>query len=104
MMIVEGNAPTTRAARYLKQVLSHFSHKIDVELAEDLAQDALVAALDPEGWQGPVPHTVLIAPGGKVIYRESGAVDRLKLKRAIVEHIGRTYASTPEKAHPKNAR
>ncbi|MEV4411205.1 DUF2218 domain-containing protein [Catellatospora sp. NPDC049609] len=35
MLIVEGSAPTTRAARYLKQVLSHFSHKIDVELAED---------------------------------------------------------------------
>ncbi|GAB4046232.1 DUF2218 domain-containing protein [Catellatospora paridis] len=35
MLIVEGNAPTTRAARYLKQVLTHFSHKIDVELAED---------------------------------------------------------------------
>jgi peroxiredoxin len=67
-------------------------------------KDALVAALDPEGWQGPVPHTVLIAPGGKVIYRASGAVDPLKLKRAIVEHIGRTYASTPEKAHPKTAR
>jgi thiol-disulfide isomerase/thioredoxin len=67
-------------------------------------KDALVAALDPDGWQGPVPHTLLIAPGGKVIYRESGAVDAMKLKRAIVEQIGRTYASTPEKAHPKNAR
>ncbi|BCJ72142.1 hypothetical protein CS0771_16860 [Catellatospora sp. IY07-71] len=35
MMITEGSAPTERAGRYLKQVLSHFSHKIDVELAED---------------------------------------------------------------------
>lgn len=67
-------------------------------------KDALVAALDPDGWQGPVPHTVLIAPGGKIVFRASGAVDPLKLKRAIVEQIGRTYASTPEKAHPKNAR
>jgi peroxiredoxin len=67
-------------------------------------KDALVAALDSEGWQGPVPHTLLIGPGGKVIYRETGAVDALKLKRAIVGQIGRTYASTPEKAHPKNAR
>jgi peroxiredoxin len=67
-------------------------------------KDALVAALDPDGWQGPVPHTLLIAPGGKVIYRESGAVDAMKLKRAIVEQIGRTYASTPAKAHPKIAR
>ncbi|MBV1851908.1 DUF2218 domain-containing protein [Catellatospora tritici] len=35
MMITEGKAPTDRAARYLKQVLSHFSHKITVEQAED---------------------------------------------------------------------
>jgi thiol-disulfide isomerase/thioredoxin len=53
-------------------------------------KDALVAALDPE-WQGPVPHTVLIAPGGKVIYRKTGAFDPLELKRAIVGHLGRTY-------------
>ena len=53
-------------------------------------KDALVAALDPE-WQGPVPHTVLIAPGGKVIYRKTGAFDPLKLKRVIVDHLGRTF-------------
>ena len=53
-------------------------------------KDALVAALDPE-WQGPVPHTVLIAPGGKVLFRKTGAFDPLELKRAIVAHLGRTY-------------
>lgn len=53
-------------------------------------KDALVAALDPE-WQGPIPHTVLIAPGGKVLYRKTGAFDPLELKRAIVGYLGRTY-------------
>lgn len=53
-------------------------------------KDALVAALDPE-WHGPVPHTLLIAPGGKVLYRKTGAFDPLELKRAIVSHLGRTY-------------
>jgi peroxiredoxin len=67
-------------------------------------KDRLVAALDPDGWQGPVPHTVLIAPGGKIIYRESGAVDVLKLKQAIVGQIGRTYASRPAKPRAKNGR
>ena len=42
-------------------------------------------------WPGPVPYTVLIAPGGKVIYRKSGPVDPLELKRAIVGHLGRTF-------------
>jgi thiol-disulfide isomerase/thioredoxin len=64
----------------------------------DENQDALVAALDPEGWQGPVPHTVLIAPGGKVLYRSQGEFDAPKLKRIIADHLGRTYASDKQKA------
>ncbi|MEX2044913.1 MAG: redoxin domain-containing protein, partial [Opitutus sp.] len=35
------------------------------------SSDALIKALDPE-WQGPLPHTVVIAPGGKIIYRQNG--------------------------------
>jgi thiol-disulfide isomerase/thioredoxin len=55
-------------------------------------RDAFAEALDRE-WPGPVPYTLLIAPGGKVIYRRSGGIDPLELKRAIVEYVGRTYAS-----------
>jgi len=53
-------------------------------------RDALVEALDKE-WPGPVPYTVLIAPGGKVIYRQTGEFDAMELKKAIVGYIGRTY-------------
>ena len=56
----------------------------------DKDRDKLVDSLDPQ-WQGPVPHTVLIAPGGKVLYRSTGQIDPLELKRAIVTHLGRTY-------------
>jgi hypothetical protein len=52
--------------------------------------------LDKE-WPGPVPYTILIAPGGKVIYRKSGAFDSLEVRRAVVEAIGRTYASRKTK-------
>lgn len=54
-------------------------------------RDKLAEALDSK-WPGPIPYTVLIAPGGKVIFRQHDAVDPLKLKRAIVGHLGRTYA------------
>ena len=37
--------------------------------------------------------TALIAPDGKVIYRHTGAIEPLEVKRAIVEFLGRTYAS-----------
>ncbi len=42
-------------------------------------------------WPGPVPYTLLIAPGGKVIYRKTGAIEPLEVRRAIVGYLGRTY-------------
>jgi len=46
--------------------------------------------LDKE-WPGPVPYTLLIAPGGKVLYRKSGPIDPLEVRRAVVTYLGRTY-------------
>jgi len=55
---------------------------------------ALVEALDP-AWPGALPYTILVAPGGKVLYRSVGSFDMLKLKRAIVGYFGRYYHSKP---------
>jgi peroxiredoxin len=55
--------------------------------------DALVKALDPE-WPGPLPHTVLIAPGGKIVWRHNGAVDPEVLKQKIIDLLGPFY--TPQ--------
>ena len=38
-----------------------------------------------------IPFTLLIAPGGKVLYRKQGRCDPITLRRAIVDHLGRTY-------------
>ena len=48
-------------------------------------------------WEGPLPYTLLIAPGGKVVFRKLNEIDPLAVKRAIVEVLGRTYASRNEK-------
>lgn len=53
-------------------------------------RDTLADAVDPV-WPGSLPHTVLIAPGGRVVYRVPGAFDPLLVRRAIVERLGRTY-------------
>ena len=52
----------------------------------------LVAAIDPD-WNGALPYTILVEPGGEVVYRHQAEVDFLELKRAIVEHemMGRVY-------------
>ena len=55
---------------------------------------ALIEAVDPK-WQGALPHTIVVAPGGEVIYRSEGAFDTLKLRKAIVGWLGRYFHSTP---------
>lgn len=50
----------------------------------------LIEAVDEE-WQGALPYTILIAPGGKIVYRQMGMIEPLALRKAIVEHIGRYY-------------
>jgi peroxiredoxin len=54
------------------------------------SRDRFAEALDAQ-WPGAIPYTVLIAPGGKVLYRKTGAVDPLELRRAVVDYLGRTY-------------
>ncbi len=55
-------------------------------------RDKFADLLDKE-WPGPLPYTLLIAPGGKVLYRHTGPIKPLEVRRAIVEVLGRTYAS-----------
>jgi peroxiredoxin len=51
----------------------------------------LMDAVDEKS-SGALPHTLLVAPGGKVLYSKSGPVDPLEVKKAIVGYLGRTYA------------
>jgi thiol-disulfide isomerase/thioredoxin len=59
-------------------------------------KDKLADAVDAK-WEGPVPHTIFIAPGGKVLYRETGTFNAAALKRVIADNLGRTYASRKKK-------
>jgi len=59
-------------------------------------KDKLADVLDPK-WPGPLPYTVLIAPGGKVLYRHAGALEAVELKRAVADYLGRTYAAKDAK-------
>jgi len=53
---------------------------------------ALIEAIDPD-WNGALPYTILVEPGGKSVYAKQGMIDPLELKRIIVDHpmIGRYY-------------
>ena len=60
------------------------------------SRDKLADLLDKK-WPGPIPYTLLVAPGGKILYRHSGPIDALEVRRAIVDFLGRTYASRSAK-------
>lgn len=52
----------------------------------------LIESVDPD-WQGALPYTLLIEPGGKIIYKKQDLITPAELKKIIVgnRHIGRYY-------------
>lgn len=52
----------------------------------------LIEAIDP-AWQGALPYTILVEPGGKIVYARQGIIDPAEMKKKIVEspYIGRYY-------------
>ncbi len=52
----------------------------------------LIEAIDPK-WQGALPYTVLVEPGGKIVYAKQGTIDAAEMKTMIVDNriIGRFY-------------
>lgn len=50
----------------------------------------MIEAIDP-AWPGALPYTLLVEPGGNIVYAKQGAVDILELKKAIVsnKYMGR---------------
>ncbi|MCU0352217.1 MAG: redoxin domain-containing protein [Cytophagales bacterium] len=52
----------------------------------------MIEIIDPN-WQGALPYTLLVEPGGKIVYGKQGPIKPQELKKIIVEHrtIGRYY-------------
>lgn len=49
-------------------------------------RDRLINAFSKD-WPGAVPFTVLIAPGGEILYQETGSVELLTLRRTILKEL-----------------
>jgi thiol-disulfide isomerase/thioredoxin len=54
-------------------------------------QEGFINSIDPQ-WQGNLPYTMLLAPGGEVVYRHAGIIDPLEVKQAVVKELGRYFA------------
>jgi len=73
-----------------KRLLQQEGRTSNNYLYSGASTDALAQALDP-AWSGPVPHTVMLAPGGKVLYRRTGLLDIEELKNKALEALGPFY-------------
>jgi thiol-disulfide isomerase/thioredoxin len=78
----------------LKTLQSLHASSRNLQFASDDTY-ALQAAFDAE-WDGGVPFTMVVAPGGRVIYRQQGEVDVLAMRRAILANLeNETYVGHP---------
>ena len=52
----------------------------------------LIEAIDPK-WQGALPYTLVVEPGGKIVFSKQGQVDPVELKTMLIDHslLGRYY-------------
>ncbi|MES2223266.1 MAG: TlpA family protein disulfide reductase, partial [Acidobacteriota bacterium] len=88
LVTVSANTPDEKAGvlRFLQR--KHATSRNLLFASDDTA--ALQAAFDPK-WQSAVPYTVLLAPGGKVLYSTVGSVDILNLRRNILAAMPSDY-------------
>jgi peroxiredoxin len=81
-------AKKEKALKFLKQQQASCTNYIFTK--EDKYK--LIELIDPN-WQGALPYTILVEPGGKIVYARQGIIDPVEMKKRIVDHplIGRYY-------------
>jgi thiol-disulfide isomerase/thioredoxin len=92
LVTVTADSPDNREAA-LKFLNEQHASTTNYIFAEDDPYQ-LADALSVE-WQGALPYTMLVKPGGEVIYKKMGPFDPLEVRRAIVEDLSRYYFKLP---------
>ncbi len=83
---LDSEKSTQKALQFLKKKMA--SNKNYIYSDQDKYE--LIEVTDKQ-WQGALPYTILIDPSGKIVYRQSGIIDILALRKAIVDKLGRVY-------------
>ncbi len=74
----------------LRPSLNHEGRRSNNYLYTEASMDALIQALDPQ-WEGPQPHTVLVAPGGEIVFRHNGMIEEHDLLDALLKVMTTGY-------------
>src|SRR5580700_10306931 len=93
LVTISTNLPDERAGVMKTLQAQHASNRNLQFATEDTY--GLQAAFDSH-WEAGVPFTMVIAPGGKVLYQKQGEVDILEVRRAILANLeNETYVGHP---------
>jgi peroxiredoxin len=84
LVMVSTNLPDERAG-VIKALEKQHASSRNLQFASDDTY-AMQAAFDAK-WESGVPYTVVIAPGGKLLYEKTGQVDILELRRLILGNL-----------------
>ena len=88
MVTISGDMPSKKndVIKFLKdKQVSCTNYQFNSEDRTELAN-----ALDKD-WEGGIPYTVIIKPGGEIIYRHTGPIEPLEVKKVIIGYLGRYY-------------
>lgn len=85
---LDDTSKKTKALKFLKE--KQASNKNYLFKLDD--KYSLIEAVDPN-WQGALPYTLIVEPGGKIVYAKQDLIDPAKIKKLIVDDpaIGRYY-------------
>jgi thiol-disulfide isomerase/thioredoxin len=84
LVTVAANLPDERAG-VLKALQREHASSRNLQFASDDTY-AMQAAFDAK-WNSGVPFTMVLAPGGKVIYQKEGELDILELRRIVLANL-----------------
>jgi thiol-disulfide isomerase/thioredoxin len=84
LVTVSTNYPDERAGVLSALERQHASNRNLLFGATDIY--GLSAAFDPD-WNAAVPYTMLIRPGGEVVYKHQGPIESLELRRLIIANV-----------------
>lgn len=88
LVTVSANAPGERDSvqKFLER--KHATSRNLLFASDDTS--AMQKAFEPH-WESAVPYTMLLAPGGKVLFSTTGSVDMLALRRKILASVPAAY-------------
>jgi peroxiredoxin len=75
---------------HLKSGIAKEGRSTNSYLFSEPSMDSLIHALDPE-WKGPEPHTILVAPGGRIVFRHTGLMRESELLEKVLAEMTPYY-------------